>query len=460
MSLDLSEIRAIAETGEFQKLIGEFEGRHLDAKSQPYSFTGNDTKRELAKDVAAFANADGGCIVLGAETTVSSLQAGEQISSFKPFPGVLFDPDQHHKLIDEWSYPVPKGLIINWYPDATTPTSGTGVIFIPTQAIEDKPFLITRTLGDKKTTDILLGYAERRLDRTEHMSVEQLHHHLRTGRNLEATLLARITNIETLLQRQLVASGISQPPSLASIASATITASRVRRILSLPQFSDVPTFTVMITPAPRSELRSIFSNHQNSIRSALQNPPEFRPHGWGFNTGGTVEFIDGDFAHTESYRKAVTLYRDGEFIAAARIDRDFLAWADTTDNRLHPLAFVEFVTNSLTFYRLVLADVRIAPQTLQIGCRFVRLHQNDKAIALPTGPADNHGWMYGGKPAPATEVSRTISVDASTFDPSRAAFLLLREIYAWFGHAEEAIPYTNGTGDDKAIDIATISTIK
>jgi hypothetical protein len=50
-------------------------------------------------------------------------------------------------------------------------------------------------------------------------------------------------------------------------------------------------------------------------------------------------------------------------------------------------------------------------------------------------------------------------VDASIFNPGRVAFLVLREIYAWFGHPEEAIPYTSGTGDDKAIDITTISAI-
>lgn len=65
----LEDIRSLVETGEFQQLVGEFEGQHLDAKAQPYLFaSGNDTKREFAKDVAAFANASGGCIIVGAET--------------------------------------------------------------------------------------------------------------------------------------------------------------------------------------------------------------------------------------------------------------------------------------------------------------------------------------------------------------------------------------------------------
>jgi predicted HTH transcriptional regulator len=141
MPLDFADIRALVDTGEFQQFIGEVEGQHLDAKSQPYLFTsGNDAKRELAKDVAAFANTTGGCIIVGAETTLSTLQAGEEITALKPVPGTLFSPDQYAKIIAEWLYPQPSGLIIRWYPDGNTPTSGIGLIFIPAQDPATKPY--------------------------------------------------------------------------------------------------------------------------------------------------------------------------------------------------------------------------------------------------------------------------------------------------------------------------------
>jgi hypothetical protein len=259
-----------------------------------------------------------------------------------------------------------------------------------------------------------------------------------------------------LVQRQLTASASVQLPSPALIAS---TESRVQRLLALPQFGDVATFTVNVSPIPRSELRSIFSSDPNSIRNALEHPSDLRAHGWGIATGGPVQFIDGECAQTESFRTVVTLYRDGELLAGARIDRNFLAWADTTDGRIHPLAFIEYVTNILKFYRLVLADARIAPQTLQIGVRFANLHRGNQVLSLPHGTVNNMGWTSGDKPAPVTEWSRTILVDASVFDVGRAAFLMLRDIYVWFGHPEEAIPYTTGIGDEKAIDITAISAI-
>jgi hypothetical protein len=230
MPLDLSALRSIIDNGDLRRLIGEFESQHLDAKSQPYQFAaGNDAKREFAKDVAAFANVNGGCIVIGAETNVSVSQPGEEIVALKPFPASLFDTDQYAKIIDEWLYPRPNGVLIKWCPDGTNLTSGIGLIFIPAQDPAGKPFLITRTIGDKKTTEILVGYVERHIDRTDIGSVVELHHAMRTGMNLETTLLNRITNLEMLLERQIAS---TPPPQPSLPLPLKITAARVSRALA------------------------------------------------------------------------------------------------------------------------------------------------------------------------------------------------------------------------------------
>jgi hypothetical protein len=465
MPFELADIRFLIETGDFQQLIGEFESQHLDGKAQPYSFGGgNDAKREFAKDVAAFANANGGCIIIGAETTLSSLQAGEQITALKPFPETLFNADQYGKILDEWLYPAPTGLIIKWFPEKDTPQSGIGVIFVPAQAPETKPFLLTRTFGDRKSTEIQLGYAERHLDRTDIKSVVELHHAMRIGMNLEATLLNRITNLETLLQRHFAIPepGPSKQSTLvsepAAIRTSEITAKRVERIRAQEPLGDARTLIIVITPVPRSELQSIFSDHPDSIRRAIENPYSLRAFGWGIRTGAAARFVDGEFVQTESYRHVLNLYRDGEFIVATRIDRDSLAWSDKTDSTLHPLALVEFLTNTLNFYRLVVADMRIEPSSLNVEVRLGDLFMDTNGTSLPAGPIETLGWTSGSKAAPAAEWSRTISIDPA-YDPARAAFLLLREVYVWFGHPEEAIPYTTGTGVDKAVDIRGIKAI-
>lgn len=352
-------------------------------------------------------------------------------------------------------------------PDKNSHQSGIGAIFIPTQAPETKPFLLTRTIGDKKTTEILLGYAERRLDRTDIRSIVELHHAMRIGMNLEAKLLNRIRNVETLLQSQLASTLIPTvgptvqpaPPERSIAQPESIAAKRVAQVLAQSPFCDSRTLVIDIRPVPRSELRSILSDHANSIRRAIENPPELRAHGWGIRTGGAARFVDGNFVQTESHREVVNLYRDGELIVAALIYRHGLAWADKTDSRFHPLAFVEFVTNTLRFFRLVLADMGIKPQTLQVEIRLSNLLGDRTGTSLPAGPISSLGWTSGSKLAPSTEWSRTISLDPTTYEPARAAFLLLREVYVWFGHPEEAIPYTTGIGDNKVVDIEGISAI-
>lgn len=223
--------------------------------------------------------------------------------------------------------------------------------------------------------------------------------------------------------------------------------------------TDSRTLVIVITPAPPSDLRSLFSDEPSSIRRALESPPELRPHGWGLRTGAMARSVDGEFVQTESFREVINLYRDGQLIVASRVDRNSIAWADTTDSRIHPLAFVEFVTNTMIFYRLVLADMRIMPQALHVEVRLSNLTPNGEETTLPAGGVNNLGGTFGQKPAPAPQWSRTIIVDAATYDPERTAFLVLREVYVWFGHTEEDVPYTKKEGDERMIDTTAITSI-
>src|ERR1700722_11251925 len=187
MVLTLEQLANIVAGAKFEELVGEVEGQFLDVKGQPYQFTssGLDAKREFAKDVASFANAQGGYIVIGLATKTSTGNYGEQIDEVRPIPATLFDIEQHVKLLQEWLYPQPVGVDIKHVPFGADPDKGILVVFIPPQNERSKPFLITKTLTDKKSTDVLIGYVERKLDFTEPHSVVELQHALRIGLNLE-----------------------------------------------------------------------------------------------------------------------------------------------------------------------------------------------------------------------------------------------------------------------------------
>jgi hypothetical protein len=202
MPLDLNDLGEIVGTHGFERLVGEVENQFFDAKGQAYQFDiGMDAKREFAKDVAAFANANGGYIFIGFATRPAVLRAGEEIVEARPLDQTLFDSDRYHKLLEEWLFPQPEAITIDWVQLGSDKAKGIGVIFIPPQNDLSKPFLITRAIGDKKSTELLVGYVERRLDRTEVRTIVEIHQALRTGLHLGRELLGRITNIEVQLDR-------------------------------------------------------------------------------------------------------------------------------------------------------------------------------------------------------------------------------------------------------------------
>jgi hypothetical protein len=201
--MELDRISEIVKAAAFDRLIGEVEDQFLDVKVQPYQFdAGMNAKREFAKDVAAFSNSGGGYILVGLATKPATVRAGEEICEVHPVEHTRFDEDRHRKILSEWLYPQPSGVAISWALFGADANKGIGVIYIPPQSDRSKPFLITRSLGDKKSTEVLLGYVERRVDGTEVRSVIDLHQALRTGINLERELLGRIENIELLIRQQ------------------------------------------------------------------------------------------------------------------------------------------------------------------------------------------------------------------------------------------------------------------
>ncbi len=85
MALALENLASIVADAKFEELSGEVEGQFFDVKSQPYKFgEGLDARREFAKDVAAFANAQGGYILIGLTTKTSTVSSGEEIVAVDP----------------------------------------------------------------------------------------------------------------------------------------------------------------------------------------------------------------------------------------------------------------------------------------------------------------------------------------------------------------------------------------
>jgi len=83
------------------ELSGTAESDSLDFKRSPYSMSQQDPgkaerqKWELAKDVAALANAQGGLMVIGVGTQRQQHEIADLVSEIKPFSRALVDPVQY-----------------------------------------------------------------------------------------------------------------------------------------------------------------------------------------------------------------------------------------------------------------------------------------------------------------------------------------------------------------------------
>jgi hypothetical protein len=213
------------------------------------------------------------------------------------------------------------------------------------------------------------------------------------------------------------------------------------------------------TPMETAELKSIFSDQPGSIRRRLEAPPKLRHAGWDLQTLDQAKFMRGELIRVESGRIAVDLYRDGTLIVGGQVSHNFLAWSDKTDLQIHPLALIELTVNFTRFYRLVLDDFRTIPQRIRFTIELRHMQLANEKTRLRAGPVAQYLYQ-GGLEAPEDTWRKELTVSSEAYDPDQVAFLLIRELYLWFGHPDEAIPYTKNTGKDRVIDADQIASIR
>lgn len=452
----LEHLDSTVTTARFETLIGAIENEFFDAKAQPYQFTAGDhVKRELAKDVSAFANAGGGYIVVGLSTQASVGHYGEEVSAIRTLSRALCDPDQYTKIISEWVYPRPKGVIADWHQYGADPDKGIFVIFVPPQEELNKPFLITRFIEGSKTTEILVGYAQRRRDSTDVASVHEIQQTLRSGLSLERELLGRLDNLESLVERHFRA----ETEALSADNRAQLLRQRIDLALDHGDLKDNRAIILSAVPIGASSLLTVFSNAPKSLKFHLENPPELRDAGWDLGTLDRARIVKGELVRVANgNRKVIDLYRDGSLVFAALATREFIAWNRDSDLRINPLALIELVVSFTRFYGLVIADFSVPPGSIEFTIGLRNMHLNgDKTYLLPYG-IKSLGFSFSSdrKEAPEDSWNVKLSVEGDVYEADRVAYQLVREFYLWFGQPEDVIPYSKTVNGKQVIDTDAI----
>lgn len=200
MEFTRSILEGIIDNLDFDALIGKIENDWFECKSQPYKLDNDSDKRELAKDVSSFANYQGGHILIGIKTKPSSMYFGDEVEKIRPFKQSLVDINQYYNIVRDWVYPDIEGINIRWVATKSEMGKGVVVISVPQQRESLKPFLIKRILDQKKQVEIVFGYAERKRDNSQPLSVIDLQRALRSGFNYENIMSERFNGLDSLIR--------------------------------------------------------------------------------------------------------------------------------------------------------------------------------------------------------------------------------------------------------------------
>jgi hypothetical protein len=175
---DIDGARAALRSGRPEELIGLHECSWLDVKSGIYLLDKPGGAEELAKDVAAFANAkNGGLLLVGYATRKE--QDGEIVESVRPVPRDRVDLDRHRKLIRDRIIPTPRDVLIDWIDCGEG--KGILVIDVPVQPSARLPHVVAGPSKSAESSQISVAIPIREGDATAWLSQSESQRLLSAG---------------------------------------------------------------------------------------------------------------------------------------------------------------------------------------------------------------------------------------------------------------------------------------
>lgn len=402
--------------------------------------------------------------------------------------------EKHYRdVIRQRCYPTARGFTVEKYADGGDATRCLVAIRIPEQRDDDRPFLVLAPLspdGDR-VQGWLLGLPTRSLDETEQMRASELHGMITRGRALAPRLDALTASLAQVAEGRPspeAAEPVDAPtepqpdeptrevarptagPRSSLAADAEARGDELAMLIGLNDDSwggagTAPTLYLVAMPTTVVSVPTIF--RETGVRETLMRPPSTRQEGWNLATGDRPEIVEGNRLRLRNGdRKAIELYEDGVFVAAARLDRFFARGAvEVTAEpsrrlfKLNPLALIEFIHDFVLTSLALLESLDHRPPSayFHIGIRAARGSEAG-SVFLPPHGLGSLAWEIGDD----AEVPDTAATDwgfvafFESQEPGATAFRLVERLYAFFKRTVEEIPYLNAARD--AVDPASFPT--
>jgi hypothetical protein len=456
-----NELDKIVNKGRLNELIGKVENEYFECKSEIYDLKKIEDKIELVKDVSSFANLKGGFILIGLRTKRDRNCLGDVVEGFSCIDKNSVDLNQYYNVINDWIYPKIEGLKIEWIMDCS---NGKGVLLIrvPPQKDNIKPFLTLKGLDERKKVVRLFGYSLRNLTGKDPLSVEEFYRIIRDGLD-KKVILDELEKLKSILEKccfnevkdkQELKIENRIKNALYALESYVMpkTKKRIFVLIAYPGGNEVELESY--------KLKTLFSNENGSIKRKLEyvdiNKGRIRNMGWDLFTENEAKIIDGEFIRVINTLKVVDLYQDGMLVFACLADENYLAWPPhiTEGLGINPIALIESVYNFISFYGEVITDFEKTPEAIHVRFGFYNLHLNGKRTYLSPNRAVFLGYEKYEAPSDTYLLKEPLRLTIDDFKIERiprTTYIVVKEIYLWFGIPVEQIPYTEKDENGKWI---------
>jgi Putative DNA-binding domain len=444
------EVDEILRSQKFQELLDVLETDEVDFKDQPYFVDTDRQKYDLAEDITAFANHEGGVLVLGCRTTPVPDLEGDVVTDVRPFSQDLCKFEVWRSVCNTLIYPPIKGLKFLFHELPDDPNRGLVSIVIPKSSEADRPHLLAHVLNegtDRKVTT-KYGLVIRTGARNSAYLVQNIHALIQSG-----SAISKVERSLESIEQKLAA--ILQKDQ--NINDSRLEFSRVankRKFLEkVPAFLESvgrdgsPTLLLGAYPSKAIVVNEIYDG-ASLVSTTFDKPPELRENGFGLSIQNPSELIDGVARRARGgFRKARQLSNSGKLLVSVSADENFLAWA-TNRRPGYPLRYRSYVLAEVTYifarYVRDLYDAIVdKPKYLDILVALRNCFVDDLPPQL--GVAADHGHFHhhwiDPKPAPKVNMLTSVRVPVD-ISAERLAFETRACLYRRFGFGDDQIPYS------------------
>lgn len=448
-----SDVLEKLETHDFEALIGLVESEWLEAKGSPYPLCSPKQKLELAKDVAAFANAGGGIILIGFDCEKEPTTSSERICKVCPFPISLIDSNQYSQILASIMHPPPHGVTVRVF--EADDDACVAAILVDLGVVTEKPYLVGKMLDENDISiGAYFGYFERKRDVIPPANISRIQQQLSAGMQW-SSIDQRLQALEgTIASWGKAGPGSKRPAFTDAVRSERLTAAR----LAVGRH-EAPIIYYTASAEGSCNFPSLFTSRSERVVRLIDRPPQLRPQGFEVAAGDSSEILNGQLRRNalHGYR-LIELWQDGLFIYIAEGDEDFLGWRMGGEDRpIHISNFVlaESILAFCWLMRFIFEEADPRPPALRLSVGFDNMTRPSGSATLRDAPESRFPGGHLRK-APENHLDVHQLVSLGKYDPARLAYLLLEKIYHWFGFESQVVPFVDTTGPVPKLDVVKL----